>query len=169
MAWPKEVDVVEAKDICRRTFELGSQHCIIGWLNHWFSTPGVSSRNYLKSRKVAQQIIGTDALMGWNDDTKNSKAKIARTLNEVTAALGYTENNPSKIISVEKEIEILSVSPKVHHDIPGTSLWVTLKRTCFVCRKRFEGGNSITVAMYIEDGDQKSGVCHPQCVNVELV
>ena len=72
--------------------------------------------------------------------------------------------NRTKQIRIKKEIEILSVSPKVHHDISAGGLWATLKIKCFVCRRGFEGGDSVTLGMYIEDGVQKSGGCHPQCV-----
>ena len=75
--------------------------------------------------------------------------------------------NRTKLIRIKKVIEILSVSPKVHHDISAGGLWVTLKIECFVCSRLLEGGDSVTFGMYVEDGERKSGVCHPQCVETD--
>ena len=91
MAWPKEVDVLEATDICRGQFNGPNKtHCIVGWLRHWFGC----GLEYGKAEKIAHRIAHTHSLMGWNDDPNTKKAEIARTINKVTAALGYTENNP---------------------------------------------------------------------------
>ena len=72
--------------------------------------------------------------------------------------------NRTKQIRIKKVIEILSVSSKVHHDISAGGLWVTLKIECFVCCRLLEGGDSVTLGMYVEDDVRKSGACHPQCV-----
>ena len=77
------------------------------------------------------------------------------------------EANRTKQVRIKKEIEIISVSPNVHHNLDAGGLWVTLKRKCFVCGRRFEGGDSATLGMYIEDGVQQSGGCHPQCVETD--
>ena len=44
-------------------------------------------------------------------------------------------------------------------------LWVTLKRYCAVCGKRFVAGDSISVGMYVEDGQQNSGGFHTKCLS----
>ena len=92
MAWPKEVDVLSARNIHRGGYEKNNTcRCAIGWMGFWF---GFQTKEYKKAKLGIKKEIGTWLLVQWNDNPKNTKADIARTINKVTAALGYTEGNP---------------------------------------------------------------------------
>lgn len=71
----------------------------------------------------------------------------------------------TKTVTVYREVDVLYVHSKVHHDIPATGLWVTFNLTCFVCRERYKGGDSVVLGMFVENGVRKSGSCHPECVS----
>ena len=96
MAWPKEVDVVTADDICRRQFgdrekAYPEKCCFAGWLMHWF---GHYKPEYYEAQNAAAGIIGTFNLPSWNDSWVRRNSTVARAINQTTASLGYTEGNP---------------------------------------------------------------------------
>ena len=64
-------------------------------------------------------------------------------------------------ITVNRTIEVLG--SKLSTDDAG-GMWVSLNRKCHACGKRFKLHDSITLAMYVEDGEQKSGGFHTDCL-----
>ena len=68
-------------------------------------------------------------------------------------------------ITVEREIEILSHRLCVQCLSPGSGdLWISLRRKCCVCGKLFTFGESVSICMYTEDGQQLSGGVHTACL-----
>lgn len=71
-----------------------------------------------------------------------------------------------KRVTVETEIEILShrlCMPSL--DAHGSGqLWIKLKRRCCVCRQLFKHEDSVSLCMYMEDGQQLSGGVHTGCL-----
>ena len=77
--------------------------------------------------------------------------------------------NRTKRINVKTEVEILShrlVTESL--DAKGSGyVWIKLKRRCCLCRKLFAHGDSVSLCMYLEDGQQCSGGAHTECLPKE--
>lgn len=68
---------------------------------------------------------------------------------------------------VKVEVEILSSRLSTDSlDANGSgALWISLKRRCAICRKLFAHGDSVSLCMYLEDGEQRSGGVHTACLS----
>jgi hypothetical protein len=80
--------------------------------------------------------------------------------------MSHVKAKRSRRITVETEIQIVSHRICTESlDSKGSGyLWIELKRTCCVCGKRFAHGDSVSLCMYIEDGQQLSGGVHTGCL-----
>ena len=75
-------------------------------------------------------------------------------------------------VTVERDIEIVSqrlCTSSLHDGPNGGSLWITLKRKCCVCGGKFKFGDSVSLCMYLEDGQQFSGGAHTNCLPEERI
>ena len=72
-------------------------------------------------------------------------------------------------ITVTKQVEIISHRLSTDHlDANGSgAMWITLKRKCCLCGKKFQHGDSVSLCLYAEDGEQYSGGCHTGCLPQE--
>ena len=70
-----------------------------------------------------------------------------------------------KTITIMKTVELLTAHRIPYRNIDADALFVTLKRKCFVCGHRFQGGDDLTVCMFVEDGNQQSGGAHLNCIS----
>lgn len=68
-----------------------------------------------------------------------------------------------RVVAVEIEV----ISRRLCTDSCPAGLWQSLKRKCVICGGKFPVGCSITMVMYIEDGQQKSGGVHTECLDGE--
>ena len=68
----------------------------------------------------------------------------------------------TKQITCKVDIEVLS--SKFVTDDCKQGLWQTLHKRCAICRKLFPVGCSISLIMYVENGVQKSGGVHTECL-----
>lgn len=66
-------------------------------------------------------------------------------------------------VVVKRTIEVAGhnlVTPCCAHD----SMWRALRKKCRACGLTFEQGDSISIAMYVEDGKEYSGGFHTTCL-----
>lgn len=75
----------------------------------------------------------------------------------------------TKTITVTKEVEIISHRLCTESlDANGSgAMWITLKRKCCLCGKRFHHEDSVSLCMYMEDGQRFSGGLHTSCLPKE--
>jgi hypothetical protein len=67
--------------------------------------------------------------------------------------------------SVQRIVELTIISSQVSSGTADPNNgWCLLKRKCHACGKRFVGGDSISLAIYLEAGEQKSGGFHTSCL-----
>lgn len=71
-----------------------------------------------------------------------------------------------KRVTVETDIEVLSHSLCTESlDAKGSGyLWIELKRRCCVCRELFKHGDSVSLCIYMENGQQLSSGVHTNCL-----
>lgn len=87
--YPKTMPVLRASDFCRYSYSNDKgQHCLTGWLSLSLGKqPDYVAHHFGDD---LQRFIGM-SVVEFNDDTRNSKAKLAKTWNRFCASLGYTE------------------------------------------------------------------------------
>ena len=75
----------------------------------------------------------------------------------------------TKRVTVHRDIEILSSRLSTDSlDANGSgALWISLKRRCCVCRELFKHGDSVSLCLYLENGEQFSGGVHTECLPEE--
>lgn len=74
-----------------------------------------------------------------------------------------------KTIMVDKEIDIFSVK---HCDEPldanrGGKLLIDLKRKCAICGELYKHGDMVSMVMYSEDREERSGCIHTNCLETK--
>jgi hypothetical protein len=92
MAYPVEVPILSARDICRGS-EDGPRgtHCLIGWSKTVF---GCDNDEEYVCKRTIREVIGRNSIALFNDDPSNTKQRIATVWNLVMRDLGYVVGNP---------------------------------------------------------------------------
>lgn len=91
-AWPSEVPVLTARDICRTTFyDLCGRRCLLGWIGETFTIS--RQRCAIAAVRRAMETDSAD-IAYFNDDVGNTKTEIARVWNRAMAKLDYVVGNP---------------------------------------------------------------------------
>lgn len=95
MAWPKEVPILTARDMCREEYDAGTRHCLMGWCYAAFDNADLHYRVEDAIRRECKKICKRDCgVLSFNDDPANSKQTLAAVWNRTMAKLGYVTNNP---------------------------------------------------------------------------
>lgn len=88
----KVIPVLESDDICRGMFSGENKtHCLAGWIRtiskNW------ETRNFINHLVLdeIQKDGRHNSIVGFNDDSKTDKRKIARLFNRVMRKLGFTK------------------------------------------------------------------------------
>lgn len=84
MAWPTQVPILNASDICRDEYDRGEQHCLLGWASKIFH-----NWEFNQVFGALWEVAGSPS--EFNDDRQNTKTEIAAAWNLVMRQLGYTE------------------------------------------------------------------------------
>lgn len=94
MTWPKEVPILEAKNMHKGSYNgPNGTHCLLGWSYEVFPINEKVSNRVVRAIFRTARIHESD-IADFNDDKKRPKTELAAVWNKAMARLGYVVGNP---------------------------------------------------------------------------